>query len=177
MSAKILAVLCFCCCVAALLPAEVFAQNCNSRGYPEGISCLHCMDPRVKASTPKIVEALKNSCANNLALAFVVDGSLGFDENVIRNSVNSLLSGGKSVTLHLYLLNGSAIRKASSKLFSGFLNNIPPDSLRNGIKNDKRLQDQIKNYSARFVPLLRWARHWGCGLWPKVWKPIPSKAF
>jgi hypothetical protein len=140
------------------------AQVCSKSRVPQGISCLHCMDSRVKHNTAALVQALGNSCIQEVAIAFVLDKSFGFDESIIRNAIDSLLANNKNVSLHLYFLNGSAIRKAGSRMFTGFLNSIPPDVFRERIKNDKTTQDQIKNFSARFVPLLRWANSKGVRL-------------
>lgn len=123
-------------------------------GAPVGIQCLHCMHPKAKKFTPLLTKAILNSCRKQVAVAYILDSSFGFDPEVIRAQVSKLLNNQREVYLHLYVINGPAQRRWTLKTFSGFANQIPPDIFRAQIIFDKKLRFNYSKLVSRIAPLV-----------------------
>ena len=108
-------------CAAALL-AKAEPPRCGrlSNGPARGVMCLHCMYPPARAGVDALTDALLHSCRKNAALSFVTDGSWGFDGDIIRAQVAKLTAAGRTVHLHLYIVNGPGQRRWSMRMFKGW---------------------------------------------------------
>lgn len=141
-----------------LFNQQVMANDlCESLAVtsPRGISCLHCLDSRSEVSASKLVSAIQKSCIKNTALAFALDGSFGTNYSRITRFANELNQDGRSLSVHLYFLNGPTNRRADVGLYKGFANNIPPPKLRAAIQSDKKFQNELKIFIKQFIPIIR----------------------
>lgn len=62
---------------------------------PRGISCIQCNVPKAEAQANKLVEILYKSCIQNPAISYLVDGSFGFNEQMMGSHIASLSSNGR----------------------------------------------------------------------------------
>ena len=142
----------FCSCVAA-------QSNCADlidRPY-RGVSCIHCLHPDAPGGATPFVELLAASCLKRVAIAFVVDGSFGWDPEEIYNSIDSLSTSGRSLWLHLYVYNGPAQRRWRSGVFNSFAV-MDPNIFRAKIVGDAALRASFAAIvRERIAPILMYA--------------------
>ena len=151
----------------ALLGPHVNAQdNCTTlidRPY-RGLSCLHCMHPDAPGGAAPFVEVLQASCLKRVALAFVVDGSFGWNADEIYNAIDSLSGSGRSLWLHLYVYNGPAQRRWKSKVFNSFAV-MDPNLFRSRIVSDAGLRAQFAAIvDQRIAPIVNYAQQHGVAI-------------
>ena len=136
--------------------AQVSCPNLIDRPY-RGLSCLHCLHPNAPDGAAPLVEVLASSCLKRVALAFVVDGSFGWNPEEIYSAIDTLSSSGRSLWLHLYVYNGPAQRRWRSGVFSSFAM-MDPNLFRGKIVNDATLRAKFAAIvQDRITPLVRYA--------------------
>lgn len=135
-----------------LFPSQGRADSCKKLDVTpaRGLLCIHCMHEKATGSLAASIRILRESCLKNVALAFVVDGTFGFDATAIEEAVQELSDAGRRVHLHLYVVNGPAQRRWNSGTFQAF-SVMDPVKFRNLILTDATLQDQ---YVSRVEELL-----------------------
>lgn len=145
------------CAVAA---AQSSCPQLVARPY-RGISCLHCLHPNAPGGAAPIVEILKVTCLKRVAIAFVVDGSFGWDPSQIEDAINKLTSDGRSLWLHLYVYNGPAQRRWRSGVFHSFAV-MDPDIFQYKLLKDQTLRGEFAQVvSQRIAPLVQFAKNRG----------------
>lgn len=139
------------------------APSCPSllENPPRGLSCLHCTFPAAKQQADEIVSILTGACISNVAIAYLVDGTFGFDPALLRSHISQLTADGRTLFLHLYLLNGPGQRRWHSARFDGTATSIPPAEFRERIQTDEALRREVVTLVERLVPLLREATQRG----------------
>lgn len=104
-------------------PLNGYCQSsCESRldrGW-RGLDCFHCMHPKAEGGSAPIADILVRSCLKRVMLAFVVDGSFGYNESEVKSSIDAITSSGQELWLHLYVYNGPAQRRWQSGVFQSF---------------------------------------------------------
>lgn len=128
---------------------------------PRGLSCLHCTFPSAHQQADEIVSILTGACIRNVAVGYLVDGTFGFDADLLRSHIAQLSSGGRTLFLHLYLLNGPGQRRYKSIRFDGVGTSISPAEFRERIKSDDSLRKEVAGVVERLVPILREAEKRG----------------
>jgi len=146
--------------VATLLLASGIANaDCQKllRSPPRGLNCLYCMHENAPRAAEPITDLLLSSCISNPGISFVTDGTFGWNEEVIRASIDALKVGKRKPWLHLYLYNGPAQRRWRSGAFTGFAQ-MEPGYFREAIKSDPNLREQFKAEVNKILPLIRYAK-------------------
>lgn len=124
---------------------------------PRGLSCLHCMHPNAPGGSGPITELLRASCLKRPMLAFVVDGSFGWNEAEAKSAISALSEGGRVPWIHLYVYNGAAQRRWDSGVFQSFAEMHPATFLRR-LKTDPGYQAVFREVvRERLLPLVDYA--------------------
>jgi hypothetical protein len=122
-----------------------------------GMDCFHCMHPNAQGGTSPINDLLTRSCLKKVMIAFVVDGSFGYNEAEIKKSIDALTASGRELWLHLYVFNGPAQRRWESGVFQSFAV-MDPYVFQSKILNDKKLQNEFINIvKERIAPVVSYA--------------------
>jgi hypothetical protein len=139
------------------------AESCPAllEGPPRGLSCLQCMQPEAQAQAQEIISLLRESCAKNLIINYLADGTFSFNEMVLHNHISQLTDGGRQLFLQFYLTNGPAQRRGASNSEAVFPSDIEPEEFRERILDDTEVQERYKQLIARLVPTLRYAQERG----------------
>lgn len=131
-------------------------SNLHDRSW-RGINCFHCLYPTAPEGALPIVNLLKNSCLKRVMISFVVDGSFGWNEFQIKQSIDILRANKQDVWLHLYVYNGPAQRRWQSKIFQSFAV-MDPSEFQNRIVYDKKVRAEYsKIVRQRIAPIARYA--------------------
>ncbi len=131
---------------------------------PRGLACLHCMHPKAKAQSALIVDLLRRSCLQTIAINYLVDGYFGYDEQRLKDHISKLTSGGRKLIIEFYLFNGPVQRRWQSTTANSFGIRISPKEFRRRINTDYELQSQYQQLVTRLVPVIRYARSRGANV-------------
>ena len=142
--------------ILSLLWTGVVKADCTTlvQGTPRGVMCLHCLHPNAGEGVDALSDALLNSCRENIGISFVIDGSFGREYQVIEQQVTRLLEADRSVSLHLYMINGPAQRRWRDRIFDGFGNQKSPETFRRLIQFDGRYRAKYRSLVRGIVPTL-----------------------
>ena len=154
-------ILCFACIVnRSAAQDDICPNGLLDTGY-RGVSCLHCLHSQAPQGVTPFVELLKKSCIKNPMIAFVVDGSFGWDAARINEAIEGLASDGRSGRLHLYVYNGPAQRRWASGFFNSFAEMHPATFLKR-IKSDAAFREEFRGVvRERIVPAVAYATSLG----------------
>lgn len=141
--------------LVSLFLSENALAECNEliETTPQGIMCLHCMQPEAKGGVSALTDVLVNSCLKNVAISFLTDGSFGFDESVIRSEVQKLSQNGRRVFLYLNIVNGPGQRRWKLRAFKSFAIMNPLD-FRRKIRSDLKLRGEYLSEVRKLIPII-----------------------
>lgn len=120
---------------------------------PRGISCIQCNVPKAEAQSNKIVDIIYKSCIQNPAISYLVDGSFGFNEQLMGSHIASLSSNGRKPHVVFYLTNGPAQRACSNPPYPGHGISTCPPAYRQRIQTDRALQEDLQRLASRLSNL------------------------
>lgn len=149
---------------AAGIEAARAPDECSElrEGPPRGLACLHCMEPGARASADAIVDLLRRSCRRTIAINYLLDGSFGFDESLLREHIETLTEGGRQLFLEIYLLNGPGQRRYQSLRYRGVHANTAPHEFRELLRsNDPATAERLTKHTESLVDVLRYAESRG----------------
>lgn len=131
-------------------------KTCDSlkEGLPIGISCLHCAHPNARKQAMQIAEVLRDSCRENIALTFLVDGSFGLDRNFLGELIKTATANGATLHLYMYMGNGPWQRRLGKMPDKGFGSQISPEELRSEIFSNEDLRMKFQTIVKFNEPLI-----------------------
>ena len=126
-----------------------------------GLSCLHCLHQNSPQGPAPLVNVLKSSCLKRVMMAFIIDGSFGWNADAVREAIQSLSQNGREAWVHFYVYNGPAQRRWNTGLFHSFAIMHPATFLRR-IKHDRVFQREYQEVvKTRLDPLVEYASSLG----------------
>ncbi len=131
------------------------------QGTPIGISCLHCAHPKARSQAIEIAEILRDSCRENIALTFLVDGTFGAERDILGELVRIATENGSQLHLYLYFGNGPWQRRTGGLPDRGFGTGIPPVEFRKTIITDETLRNRYRSIIKYYEPLIDYANSRG----------------
>src|SRR5262245_38951710 len=105
-----------------------------------GIDCFHCMYPTAQGGSSPVNDLLTGSCLKKVMIAYVMDGSFGYNAEQVVKSIDSLTAGGRELWIHFYVYNGPAQRRWQSGIFKSFAI-MDPFVFQRRLLHEKKLQD------------------------------------
>ncbi|MCB0324618.1 MAG: hypothetical protein KDD69_13645 [Bdellovibrionales bacterium] len=145
------------------LEAVAAEDSCSSLlvGPPRGLSCLHCNHDRAHQQALLLSTLLFRSCLENVALNYLVDGTFGFNPDLMKQQIMLLTSGQRRLFVYFYLTNGATQRRWSSTTIDSFGVRSSPDTFRREILTDDELRYRYQALIMRLLPVLRFAQERG----------------
>ncbi len=131
---------------------------------PRGMSCLHCLQPEAESQAAALVQLLLESCLENIAVNYLVDGSFSYNEALLRSHIEALSSGGRKLTLLIYFANGPTQRKYRNALLDGFGTGVSPAEFRSLIRSDEAVRESFRELVRGVAPVLEYAAGRGAEL-------------
>lgn len=131
------------------LPETLPAVSGQARGY----TMLYLMHPLARRTVEAQVEALLVSGLQELYLAVLTDGTFNKDFTYLSNVVRRLNSNGRTLTLVLYLSNGSTMRAFRTTNINAGFNKIDPIRFRDLIRFDPAIQNQFRGMVREAKPI------------------------
>lgn len=119
---------------------------------PRGLALLHLMEPAAGEQPARLVEALHTLKIDKPALAVLVDGSFGFDEEKLFSAIELLNENDRQLHLLLYLTNGASQRRWKTTEVPGFAVNLHPDLFNDYIQSDGFFQAEFLALAERILP-------------------------
>lgn len=142
---------------------ESDSERCSQfiSGTPIGLSCLHCAHPNARGQALQTAKILRNSCRENIALTFLVDGTFGTDRDFMGELVRIATERGAQLHLYLYFGNGPWQRRLGAMPDRGFGSSIRPEDFRREILTNENLRDQFRELVKFNEPLIDYANSRG----------------
>ncbi|MCB0359720.1 MAG: hypothetical protein KDD44_08790, partial [Bdellovibrionales bacterium] len=102
----------------------------------------------------ELAAILRESCLQNIAINFLVDGTFSFNNRFLNALLSSLADGGRNLFVTLYLGNGPAQRRFSTTSIPGFASTISPSEFRERILSDIALQAEYQAIARSILPVV-----------------------
>ena len=136
------------------------AEPCTTleANAPRGLACLHCMKNEAGVQSDVIVELIRRSCLQNVAINYLVDGTFDYNEQRLERHIAALTTGGRNVLIELYLTNGPGQRRYPNTVASAFASNLSVEEFRSRIKYDVAFQSEYQQHVRSFLPVITYAR-------------------
>ncbi len=125
-------------------PAEAFQGLPQVTGQPRGYLMLYLMHPGARATVNAQVEGLVVSGIRNLYLSVLIDGTFGNDFEFLKSNIKKLSDHCDSLTLVLYLSNGSTMRRWNLTDIEAGFNKIEPKVFRELIQSEDRAKNEFR---------------------------------
>ena len=122
-------------------------------GQARGYTMLYLMHPLARRTVDAQVEALLVSGLQELYLAVLTDGTFSKDFTYLSYVIRKLNSNGRTLTLVLYLSNGSTMRAFRSTNINAGFNKIDPIRFRDLIRFDPAIQNQFRGMVREVKPI------------------------
>lgn len=134
-------------------------DNCSQLidGPPRGLSCLHCTQSQAREQVDEIIQVMLDSCLRNLSTAYLVDGTFEPNQQLLREHIDALTSGGRKLFLIYYFGNGPAQRRSDITDIRGFGSTIGPPEFRVWIQTDEGLRQEFVDLVQDFLPVIEYA--------------------
>jgi len=120
-------------------------------GQARGYTMLYLMQPQARAVVEEQVSTLLQSQITQTYLGVLVDGTFSKDYPYLESVVQRLSSEGRTLTLVVYLSNGSTMRNFNVTPITALFAQIDPILFRDLIRQDRNIRN-------RFVRIAREAR-------------------
>lgn len=114
-------------------------------GQARGYTMLYLMHPRARDTVEAQVEALIVSGLKQVYLSVLIDGTFSQDFSYLLNVIERLNTGNRTLTLALYITNGSTMRRFSTTEIDAGFNKIDPVKFRDLIRFDTNTQEKFKS--------------------------------
>lgn len=122
-----------------------------------GLSCLHCNHPRAIEQARQITGVLRDSCLQRVGTNFLVDGTFGFNPDLMREIVTILTEEGRSLEVTYFIANGPAQRRFSITANENFGVQINPGDFRNLIFTSDSLRREYQELVSRLRPTIEYS--------------------
>lgn len=123
------------------------------RGQARGFVMLPLMQPEARQANEALVQTMLDAEIENLYLSTLVDGTFSSDFPYLESVVRRLNTGGRSLTLVLYLTNGPTMRDHDTTTIDAGFNKLEPVLFRNLIIYDRRTQDEFAAIVKQAAPI------------------------
>lgn len=149
------------------------------KGVPRGLSCLHCTQSEAEDQARKLAVLLFNSCLENVALTYLLDGSFSQNSLLLKEHIDLLSSNGRRPFIYIYLSNGAAQRQWDKTSFNTFGVQVKPEEFRERIFYDQDLRSEYKQIVRNLVPYIYYARSRGAviSLIPSLEDNLDDRSF
>lgn len=123
-------------------------------GQARGYSALYLMHPSARATVERQMETLLKSELADIFLGVLADGTFSWDAGYFSFVLRRLAQGDRSLTLEVYLTNGSAMRQFKNTAVDAPFAQIEPREFRSLIRFDGSLRSEFQRLVRRVIPLL-----------------------
>jgi len=123
-------------------------------GQARGFVMLYLMHSRARGTVEKQIETLLKAEINDLFLSLLTDGTFSLDFAYLETVIRRLNSGGRTLTLNLFLSNGATMRKHETTPIEAGFNLIPPWNFRDMIQWDPVTRSRFKEMARQVRPVL-----------------------
>ncbi len=117
-------------------PSSALSYTGQARGY----AMLYLMQANARRTVERELQTLLDSGLRELFLGVLVDGTFGKDFAYLAQVVRRLNSGGRALTLALYLSNGATMRAHDSTSIDTGLTRIEPLAFRSLIRDNPTIR-------------------------------------
>jgi hypothetical protein len=122
-------------------------------GQPRGYAALYLMQPTARVAVDREIDTMLKAEVNEQYLGVLTDGTFGKDLPYLTSVVNRLNSGGRTLTLSLYLTNGATMREWDRTPISAGFNQIEPAQFRYLIRYDPGTRSRFRNMVSEVLPI------------------------
>lgn len=163
-----------------LLEEDERPWDCNTLvdAQPRGIACLHCNQPEAKKQADAIVDILAKSCVKNVAINYLIDGTFGYDEAMMRRHIEKLTEGDRQLHLQLFFINGAGQKFCSTPYSNGFLARMCPNAFDAALSGTE-LRPKIRRFAESRRAIVAYALSRGAKVYlaPVLEDEISNKNF
>lgn len=121
-------------------------------GQVRGYNMLYLMHPKARETVERQLIGLEVANLEDNYLSVLVDGTFGKDFNYLENVIRRINEHADSLTLVLYLSNGSTMRRFNTTKIDASFNKIDPEQFRNLIRFDNATREKFKNMTREAKP-------------------------
>jgi hypothetical protein len=122
-------------------------------GQARGYMMLSLMEPKARATSEKQVEILIRSNVHEVYLGVLTDGTFSFDAAYLEDVLTRLATAGRTITLALYLTNGSTMRDWKTTQITAAFDQYDPVAFRELIRFHAPTQKIFRDLTARVKPI------------------------
>lgn len=142
----------------AELPAPTAAPEADQLqmlgGQARGYAMLSLMHPRARTSSEAMIDTMLRARIRDLYLGVLVDGTFSFDTEYLESVIRRLNSGGRALTLGVYLTNGATPRQWDRTPIRAPFTTISPERFRSLVFSDPATRETVRALAERILPAL-----------------------
>jgi len=125
-------------------------------GQARGYTMLYLMQPEARNTVELQIQAMLDAEIQDLYLGVLTDGTFGKDFNYFRSTLNRLSTGGRKITLVIYLTNGPTMRRFDSTPIDAGFSKIDPIVFRELIQEDATTRNRFLELVEEVKPIFEY---------------------
>jgi len=125
-------------------------------GQARGYTMLYLMQPEARNTVELQIQAMLDAEIQDLYLGVLTDGTFGKDFNYFRSTLDRLSTGGRKITLVIYLTNGPTMRRFDSTPIDAGFSKIDPIVFRELIQEDSATRNRFLELVEEVKPIFEY---------------------
>lgn len=123
-------------------------------GQARGYTILNLMQAKARQSVRMQLSTMYHARIKHMYLGVLIDGTFSWDFPWFASVIRELNADGRTLTLALYLTNGSTMRTYDSTPIRTAFSQMSPDEFRERIRFDPTVRSQFQSYARRAQQIL-----------------------